>query len=142
MMLDMTAIVIDFATRRRRPRSGPAAIRAGAAPARLIDLATYRRARPGRRRPRRADPDHFESDGDDDDDDDEDDREDWVERAHRVIDVAEELLAAGRAADVVEFCALAAGCLGRSAAEIGQPRVVLGLTERLGALRLRAGGDG
>jgi hypothetical protein len=136
MMRDMTAIVIDLATRRRRSRSGRAPVRVGAAPARLIDLATYRRARPGRRRPQRGDVEHLEDRADDEDD--EDDEEDWAQRAHRVLDTAAELLAAGRAAEVAEFCTLAAGCLGRNAAEIGQPRVVLDLTERLGALRAEA----
>jgi len=139
MMRDMTAIVIDLATKRRRARSGRAPLRVGAAPARLIDLAAYRRARPGRRRPRRGDVEDLEVRADDEDDD-EDDEEEWAARAHRVLDTAAELLAAGRAAEVAEFCMLAAGCLGRNAAEIGQPRVVLGLTERLGALRAEARG--
>jgi hypothetical protein len=140
----MTAIVIDLASRRRRARSRTAPVRADGAPARLVDLATYRRTRPGRRRLQRADLGHLEARGGDadDDDTDEEEEEDWAERAHRVLDTAEELLAAGRAAEVAEFCALAAGCLGRNAAEIGQPRTLMGLTQRLGALHARACGDG
>jgi hypothetical protein len=129
MMRVMTAIVIDLPSARRR-RSASATPRI-AQPAALVDLATYRRARSARRRPRRDEPEH---------DDEEEDG--WTARAHRVIDAAEELLAAGRAAEVVEFCTLAAGCLGRNAAELCNPGAVLGLTQRLGDLRTRACGDG
>jgi hypothetical protein len=132
MMRVMTAIVIDLPTARRRRKAGPTPRRAGSGPARLVDLASYRRARATRRAPRRAVPDL-----DDDDDDD-----GWAERAHRVIDAAEELLAAGRAAEVVEFCGLAARCLDHNAAALGDPAALLGLTERLGDLRTRACGHG
>ncbi len=127
----MTAIVIDLPTDRRRRNPGPAPRRPGSAPARLVDLASYRRARSSRRAPRREVPEH---------DDDEDDS--WAERAHRVIDAAEELLAAGRAAEVVEFCGLATRCLDRNAAELGDPCALHGLAERLGDLRVRAGANG
>jgi hypothetical protein len=134
MMRVMTAIVIDLPTARRRRKTGPPPRRAGTGPARLIDLASYRRARSARRGPRRDVPEY--------DDDDEEDDDGWAERAHRVVDAAEELLAAGRAAEVVEFCGLAARCLDRNAAELGNPCALLGLTERLGDLRARAGGHG
>jgi hypothetical protein len=134
MMRVMTAIVIDLPAARRRRQPGLAPRRStGAGPAHLVDLASYRRARPARRRPRRDDPVP---------DDDEDDDGSWAERAHRVIDAAEELLAAGRAAEVVEFCGLATCCLHRNAAELSDPGALLGLTERLGDLRARAGRRG
>jgi hypothetical protein len=50
------------------------------------------------------------------------------------------LLSAGQRDDVLEFCARAAECLGRNAAEIGDARAVVGLTSRIGALRARASG--
>jgi hypothetical protein len=133
MMRVMTAIVIDLPAARRRRQPGPAPRRTGAGPAHLVDLASYRRARSARRGPRRDDPVP---------DDDEDDDDCWAERAHRVIDAAEELLTAGRAAEVVEFCGLATRCLHRNAAELSDPGALLGLTERLGDLRARAGGRG
>jgi hypothetical protein len=98
--------------------------------ARIIDLATYRRARSTRVRSRRP---VFDSD-------DDEDEYDWEVRAHRVIDAAEALLAAGDRDDVVEFCVRAAACLGRNALEIGDARAVVGLTARLGELRARAAG--
>ncbi len=132
MMRVMTAIVIDLPTARRRRKSGPAPRHAGSGPARLVDLASYRRARAARR-PRRDVPEY-------DDEDEEDDG--WVERAHRVIDAAEALLAAGKTAEVVEFCGLAARCLDRNATAVGDACALLGLTERLGDLRARAGSHG
>jgi hypothetical protein len=57
-----------------------------------------------------------------------------------VIDAAEALLAAGDRDDVLEFCVRAAACLGRNAAELGDPLAVVGLTSRIGELRVRAGG--
>ena len=133
MMRVMTAIVIDLPTARRRRKSRPTPRRAGAGPAPLVDLASYRRGRSTRRAPRRDVPDL---------DDEEDDDDGWAERAHRVIDAAEELLAAGRGAEVVEFCGLAANCLDRNAAELSDRGAVRGLTKRLGDLRARAGGHG
>jgi hypothetical protein len=128
----MTAIVIDLPTARRRRNTGPTPRRGGSGPARLVDLASYRRARSARRGPRR--------DTTEPDDDEEDDG--WAQRAHRVIDAAEELLAAGRAAEVVEFCGLADRCLDRNRTELGDHIALLGLTERLGDLRARACGHG
>jgi hypothetical protein len=132
----MTAIVIELPATRRRRNRGPASRHPAAAPARPVDLAAYRRARAARRSPRRDLTEH--------DDEEEGDGEggDWAERAHRVIDAAEELLAAGRAAEVVEFCGLATRCLDRSAADLDDPGTLCGLTERLGDLRVRAGGCG
>jgi hypothetical protein len=130
MMRVMTAIVIELPTARRRHRPSGSPRRAESAA--LVDLAAYRRARSVRRRPRRDEPEH----------DDDEEEVGWAEGVHRVIDAAEELLAAGRAAEVVEFCTLATGCLGRNAAELGNPLVVRGLTERLGDLRTRACADG
>jgi hypothetical protein len=128
MMRRMTAIVIDLPTARRRRNGSPTPRRPGSGSAPLVDLASYRRARTSRRAPRREVPDL--------DDDDEEDG--WEQRAHRVIDAAEELLAAGRAAEVVEFCGLAARCLDHNATELGDPAALVGLTERLGELRARA----
>jgi hypothetical protein len=132
MMRDMTAIVIDLPAARRRRKTAQAPRHPASAPGRLVDLASYRRARSSRGAPRRDVPEY-----DDDEDDD-----DWEERAHRVIDAAEELLAAGRAAEVVEFCGLATRCLNRNAVELGDPCALHGLAERLGDLRARAGAHG
>jgi hypothetical protein len=132
MMRVMTAIVIDLPTARRRRQPGPTPRRGDTGPARLVDLASYRRARSARRGPRRDVPEP----------DDEDEDDDWADRAHRVIDAAEALLSAGRASEVVEFCGLAARCLDRSATELGDHVALLGLTERLGDLRARACGSG
>jgi hypothetical protein len=123
----MSAIVLKL-PRRRGPSVN--AIPARPESARIIDLATYRRARSTRVRPRRPD---FASDDDEEDDD-------WEVRAHGVIDAAEALLAAGDRDDVLEFCVRAAACLGRNAAELGDPLAVVGLTSRIGELRARAGG--
>jgi hypothetical protein len=129
MMRHMSAIVLKLPSRR-----GPSvnAIPARPESARIIDLATYRRARSTRVRPRRPDI------GSDDEDDEEE--HDWEVRAHGVIDAAEALLAAGQRDDVLEFCVRAAACLGRNAAELGDAGAVVGLTARLGELRVRAGG--
>jgi hypothetical protein len=125
----MTAIVLNFP---RRRGSGVNAIPARPEPARIVDLATYRRSRSHRPRPLRLDLD--------DDDDDGGDR--WAAQAHDVIDAAEALLAAGHCEEVLEFCARATDCLGRNAAELGLGDVgaVVGLTARLGELRTRASG--
>jgi len=114
-------------------RPGPSvnAIPARPESARIIDLATYRRARSPRVRPRRPDI----NSGDDDEEE-----YDWEVRAHGVIDAAEALLAAGDRDDVLEFCVRAAACVGRNAAELGDPLAVVGLTSRIGALRARASG--
>jgi hypothetical protein len=127
MMRDMSAIVLKLPIRR-----GPSvnAIPARPESARIIELATYRRARSTRVRPRRPD---FDSN-----DDDEEEEHDWEVRAHGVIDAAEALLASGDRDDVLEFCVRAAACLGRNAAELGDPFAVVGLTSRIGALRARA----
>jgi hypothetical protein len=106
------------------------AIPARPQPASIVDLATYRRSRSTRVRPRRPDVD---DEGEEDDDD-------WELRAHGVIDAAEALLAAGDRDDVLEFCTRAAACLGRNAAELGDPQAVVGLTSRIGALRAQATG--
>ena len=127
----MTASVIDLPTARRRRKTAPAPRHPSSPPARLVDLASYRRARSSRRAPRRDIPEY-----DDEDDDD------WAERAHRVIDAAEELLAAGRATEVVEFCGLATRCLDHNAADLGDACALHGLAERLGDLRARAVGHG
>ncbi len=123
----MSAIVLQL-PRRRGPSVN--AIPARPESARIIDLARYRRARSTRARSRRPD---FESD-------DDEDEYDWELRAHRVIDAAEALLAAGDREDVLEFCVRAAACLGRNAVEMGDAGAVVGLTARLGELRARAGG--
>jgi hypothetical protein len=125
-MCGMSAIVLKLPTRR-----GPSvnAIPARPESARIIDLSTYRRSRSRR-------PD-FDSD-----DDDEEEEERWEVRVQRVIDAAEALLEAGHREDVLVFCARAADCLGRNAAEIGDTRAVVGLTARLGELRARASGGG
>ena len=126
MMRYMSAIVLKLPSRRGASVN---AIPARPESARIIDLATYRRARSTRIRPRRPD---FDSD--------DEEEYDWEVRAHGVIDAAEALLAAGDRDDVLEFCVRAAACLGRNAAELGDPHAVVGLTSRIGALRARAGG--
>jgi hypothetical protein len=131
MMHGMSAIVVKLPV---RPGPHVNAIPARPQPARVIELATYRRprrarsARPPRVRPPR--PDFGDDDGEGG----------WEAGAHDVIDAAEALLRAGQREDVLEFCARAAECLGRNAAEIGDAGAVVGLTSRIGALRARAGG--
>jgi hypothetical protein len=130
----MTAIVIDLPATRRRRKTGPPPRHPALAPPRPVDLAAYRRARSARKSPRRDLTEH--------DDEEEGEGDGWAQRAHRVIDAAEELLAAGRAAEVVEFCGLATRCLDRSAGELDDPAAMSVLTGRLGDLRARAGGCG
>jgi hypothetical protein len=129
MMRAMSAIVLQLPQARLRRRAGTTSRRGRATPASIVDLATYRRSRSARVRQPRLDLD--------DDDDEEEDC--WEVRVHGVIDAAEALLEAGHREDVLEFCARAAACLGRNAAEIGDAGAVVGLTTRLGELRARAG---
>ena len=136
----MTAIVIDLPTARRRRNARP-----DSPPRRL-------RIRPPRR-PRQLPPGPLRPGGrrgatsptlDDEDEDD-----DWAQRAHRVIDAAEELLAAGRAADVVEFCGLSRPLPRPQRSRARRSTLALvGLTERLGDAprssvrpRLKGGGN-
>lgn len=133
MMRVMSAIVLQISPARLRRRAAATSPRGRATSASIVDLATYRRARSARARSPRLDLD-------DDDEEEEEEEEQWEVRVQRVIDAAEALLDAGHREDVLEFCARAADCLGRNAAEIGDPRAVVGLTARLGELRARASG--
>jgi hypothetical protein len=63
---------------------------------------------------------------------------DWETDAHGVLDAVEELLATGRASDVIAFCELAVAFLETNAAEIEDPTPLVRLARRLGDLERRA----
>jgi len=70
------------------------------------------------------------------------DPDDWVARAHGVLDAVEQLLAHGRAADVLAFCRRAVALLEENAAEVDDPAPLVRLARRLGDLERRAAAAG
>jgi hypothetical protein len=63
---------------------------------------------------------------------------DWATDAHGVLDAVEELLATGRATDVIAFCELAVAFLEANAAEIDDPAPLVRIGRRIGDLQRRA----
>ena len=63
---------------------------------------------------------------------------DWATDTHGVLDAVEELLATGRATDVIAFCELAVAFLEANATDIDDPAPLVRLARRLGDLERRA----
>jgi len=63
---------------------------------------------------------------------------DWATDAHGVLDAVEELLATGRASDVIAFCELAVAFLEANANDIEDPTPLVRLGRRIGDLQRRA----
>jgi hypothetical protein len=64
--------------------------------------------------------------------------DDWAADADGVLDAVEELLATGRASDVIAFCELAVAFLEANACDIEDPTPLVRLARRLGDLQRRA----
>ena len=63
---------------------------------------------------------------------------DWSTDVHGVLDAVEELLATGRASDVIAFCELAVAFLEANASDIDDPAPLVRLGRRIGDLQRRA----
>ena len=63
---------------------------------------------------------------------------DWSTDVHGVLDAVEELLATGRASDVIAFCELAVAFLEANASDIDDPTPLVRLGRRIGDLQRRA----